>query len=262
MSNVYFGVVEDRLDPLMLGRCRVRVVGKHTENKEELPTDMLPWAYPVMPINNASMNGIGWSPTGVVTGTWVVIIFVDEYEQQPLMLGSVGGIPQTLSAQLYTEAHNEVIFTDENGILGTTSGNPNAAAEVEKTAGKVMDLVNGIVSEESNLDETMPDSVYQLINSTNQTLGINEWRIVEKEGNGDIVASGTYDTDLTSYVLHLETPAQWSADKQSLFEQPVDGKQSKYFFAPDGDNAMLMFFNQNFKPSDKIVPTTDRQATQ
>jgi hypothetical protein len=257
MSNFYFGVVEDRLDPLMLGRCRVRVVGKHTENKEELPTSMLPWAYAMMPINNASMNGIGWSPTGVVTGTWVVVIFLDEYEQQPLMLGSIGGIPQTISAQLYTEAHNEVIFTDPDGILGTTSGNPNAAAEVEKMAGKVMDVINGIQSEDSNLDPVMPDSIYKLVKATDVTLGTDEWRIVETEGNGDIVASGTYDPDLSSYILHLQTPAVWKPTSQSLFDQPVDGNKCKYFFAPEGDNAMLMFFNGNFKPTDKILPDTN-----
>ena len=29
------GVVEDRYDPLKLGRCRVRILGHHTDNKEE-----------------------------------------------------------------------------------------------------------------------------------------------------------------------------------------------------------------------------------
>ena len=44
------GVVEDRKDPLFLGRCRVRILGWHTANKSELPTDMLPWAFPIMPL--------------------------------------------------------------------------------------------------------------------------------------------------------------------------------------------------------------------
>ena len=28
------GVVEDRIDPLMLGRCRVRILGYHTDDKK------------------------------------------------------------------------------------------------------------------------------------------------------------------------------------------------------------------------------------
>jgi hypothetical protein len=40
------------------------------------------------------MNGIGQSPIGVVEGTWVVVFFKDEPDnQQPFMLGTVGGIP-------------------------------------------------------------------------------------------------------------------------------------------------------------------------
>ena len=34
----WFGVVEDREDPLRMGRCRVRIMGYHIDNKEILPT--------------------------------------------------------------------------------------------------------------------------------------------------------------------------------------------------------------------------------
>ena len=36
----FTGVIEDRQDPLKMGRCRVRCVGWHAENKMLLPTDM------------------------------------------------------------------------------------------------------------------------------------------------------------------------------------------------------------------------------
>ena len=38
------GVVEDHNDPEQIGRVKVRCVGIHTEDKETLPTDDLPWA--------------------------------------------------------------------------------------------------------------------------------------------------------------------------------------------------------------------------
>ncbi|MDP6845886.1 MAG: hypothetical protein QF460_02955, partial [Candidatus Nanoarchaeia archaeon] len=66
------GVVEDRKDPLMLGRCRVRILGWHTSNKSELPTNLLPWAQVVMPITSASQTGVGEAPVGPVEGTWVM----------------------------------------------------------------------------------------------------------------------------------------------------------------------------------------------
>ena len=43
-SNFYTGVVEDRHDPLYLGRVRVRVYGLHTDDKLLIPTPDLPWS--------------------------------------------------------------------------------------------------------------------------------------------------------------------------------------------------------------------------
>ena len=59
-ANFYwwFGVVEDRNDPLRLGRCRVRIIGYHTEDNEVLPSENLPWAIPVMPANSAGSSGV------------------------------------------------------------------------------------------------------------------------------------------------------------------------------------------------------------
>jgi predicted chitinase len=88
----YTGVVENRSDPLNLGRCQVRIVGLHTHDKNQLPTNELPWATPIQPVTSAAMNGIGMTPIGPVEGTTVIITFTDEDQQFPLILGTVGGI--------------------------------------------------------------------------------------------------------------------------------------------------------------------------
>ena len=89
------GVVEDRHDPLYLGRCRVRILGWHTENKVEMPTESLPWSFPIQPITSAAQTGVGISPTGPVEGTWVVGFFRDgEAAQEPVFFGTLGGIPE------------------------------------------------------------------------------------------------------------------------------------------------------------------------
>ena len=93
--NFYYGIVENRIDPLKLGRCQVRVVGLHTHDKSQLPTADLPWAHPMQPVTSAAMNGIGSSPIGPVEGTSVIVIFADENKQQPIMIGTVGGIPSS-----------------------------------------------------------------------------------------------------------------------------------------------------------------------
>jgi hypothetical protein len=94
-NKFYQGVVESRADPLKLGRCKVRIVGIHTENTALLPTKDLPWAYPLQPIISGAMSGIGFSPTGPVEGTWVLCIFRDEGSfQEPVMLGTLGGVAE------------------------------------------------------------------------------------------------------------------------------------------------------------------------
>ena len=90
----WFGVVEDRDDPLRMGRCRVRIMGYHIDSKEILPTEDLPWAFPIMPANNPSISGTGTSSNGVVTGTWVVGFFADGSDgQHPMFFGTVGAVP-------------------------------------------------------------------------------------------------------------------------------------------------------------------------
>ncbi len=86
-SKFWVGVVEDRNDPLKLGRCRVRVFGTHTETLQELPTNKLSWAHPILPLNNPN-------PYAPKEGDIVVGFFMDGEESQfPMMMGVVSGIP-------------------------------------------------------------------------------------------------------------------------------------------------------------------------
>ena len=91
--NWWIGVVEDRMDPEKVGRCRVRIFGYHTDNKELLPTENLPWAIPIQPITSAAISGVGSSPIGPLEGTWVLGFYLDgEDMQQPAMLGTIAPI--------------------------------------------------------------------------------------------------------------------------------------------------------------------------
>ncbi len=85
----WMGVVEDREDPLNLGRCRVRIFGWHTDNLSLLPTSKLPWALPCNP-PNATMT----TATPII-GDYVFGFFNDGMSGNfPVMLGVLPGIPQ------------------------------------------------------------------------------------------------------------------------------------------------------------------------
>jgi len=105
----WIGVVEDRLDPEMLGRVRVRIGGYHTADKGDIATNKLLWAYPMQPITSAAMNGLGEAPVGVVEGTWVVGFFRDGHNaHDPVIMGTLGGKPES-------KDKNQG-FNDPNGV--------------------------------------------------------------------------------------------------------------------------------------------------
>jgi hypothetical protein len=86
----FTGVVEDRADPAKLGRVRVRIFGLHTDDTTKIATVDLPWSNVMMPVNSASISGVGISPTGLVEGSWVVGFFADgQNAQDPIIIGSL-----------------------------------------------------------------------------------------------------------------------------------------------------------------------------
>jgi len=94
----FIGVVEERTDPLKMGRVRVRCFGYHTDDKDLIPTEELPWATVVNSVDSASISGIGKSPTGIVEGSWVMGFFLDgEEAQNPMILGTIPSMSSSLA---------------------------------------------------------------------------------------------------------------------------------------------------------------------
>ena len=88
----WIGVVENRQDPLKLGRCQIRIFGWHTADKDLIPTADLPWSHPVLPVNNSKAF------TTPVEGDWVVGFFFDGPSGQfPAYWGVLPAIPAPYS---------------------------------------------------------------------------------------------------------------------------------------------------------------------
>jgi len=96
----HFGVVEDRKDPLEIGRVKVRFYGVHSEELSEITTEQLPWATVILPPMSPGTSGVGGPVTGLVEGTWVIGFFIDEgHYQKPMVLGAIPGIPTELAEE-------------------------------------------------------------------------------------------------------------------------------------------------------------------
>lgn len=85
----FMGVVEDRRDPRKMGRVRVRCFDIHPDSKDEVPTEDLPWAIPVI-----GSYDINYKPP--LEGSWVFGFFLDGGDaQHPMLLGVMPGMPTT-----------------------------------------------------------------------------------------------------------------------------------------------------------------------
>lgn len=85
--NWWVGVVENRMDPLKLGRCQVRIFGHHTDNKQLLPTDDLPWCQASLPTNSSQLF------SAPKEGEYVTGFFADgDSAQTPIMTGVLPGL--------------------------------------------------------------------------------------------------------------------------------------------------------------------------
>jgi hypothetical protein len=86
----WIGVIEDRKDPLNLGRCKIRIFGSHTENLQLIPTSSLPWAMPMYPVNDPRTF------SAPMEGEYVFGFFTDGLSSQaPVYMGVFPGIPQS-----------------------------------------------------------------------------------------------------------------------------------------------------------------------
>ena len=140
----FTGVVEDRNDPSKLGRVKVRCLGLHTESLVDIPTEDLPWAHIMQSTNNPSMQGLGNTPSFLVEGTWVVGFFLDAVEkQQPLIMGTLPGIPQAV-------ADKTKGFNDPNGTYPsekiTHSDHAIEESDVNRLARNDTDKAHAVVS--------------------------------------------------------------------------------------------------------------------
>ena len=115
----FLGIVEDRSDPLQMGRVRVRVYGFHTQDTSLIPTEALPWAQVLMPVTSAALSGVGESPTGLMIGSMVFGMWLDGSDQQvPLVMGTLNTIEGNGSNSNILERNQNVINDGTNNNLG------------------------------------------------------------------------------------------------------------------------------------------------
>ena len=138
----WMGIVENRIDPLKIGRVQVRIFGLHAEDLSLIPSEDLPWAHPMISPNVPSMVS---TPK---EGDLVVGFFFDgDRCQSPVVMGILPGIPQNIPT-------NTSGFTDQRENLDPyPAEGPQALSD--RYPNRLNESSLNRVSRNENLDNTV-----------------------------------------------------------------------------------------------------------
>jgi hypothetical protein len=180
--NWWMGVVENRVDPLNLGRCQVRIFGWHTDNLQEMPSTDLAWAHPILPVNAKDFSNTPHE------NDWVVGFFMDgESGQFPVYFGILPGIPskdydkskgfsdQRTASQLANAPVNDYPPSMNEPTTSRLFRNENINKTIIQ---KIKDgLVKGIKS--VGVSWSQPEPSYKTIPPYNQVLETESGHVME-----------------------------------------------------------------------------------
>lgn len=183
----FHGIVEDILDPLELGRVRVRCFGFHSTSKKDIPTEHLPWALVLQSCDSASVSGIGKSPHALVQGSQVIGFFRDGTKaQHPVIMGTILSLPEVA-------ANPEKGFNDPDGVyprsdrLGQSDVNQlsrESHLESPVRQSRTENLVSG-VNTASGKTWGEPDSGANVVYPHNRVVETESGHIVEFDDTPD-----------------------------------------------------------------------------
>ena len=113
------GVVENIKDPEALGQVQVRIIGIHSENVQEIPTEKLPWAAIELAAGMANLF------SGPKHGDWVTGYYKKSPSglietQRPIVSGVISGIR---SVEVRQPTNSNVIIKTVNDRLKLENSN-------------------------------------------------------------------------------------------------------------------------------------------
>jgi hypothetical protein len=146
-EGIYIGVVEDNVDPDKAGKCRVRILGIHSENKEAsstdgIPVSELPWAVPALPIFEGSNSGKGMFSVPL-HGSHVAVFFKGADHNHPVYFATIASIPKTAP-------NKQIGFNDPDGVYPNKLNQPDWAGDARET-NETKDLKDG--TRETNISQ-------------------------------------------------------------------------------------------------------------
>lgn len=217
--KLYQGIIEDVNDPLKLGRVRVRVFGLHTDDTNLIPVNTLPWAICMQSTTSASMSGLGFSATGLLQGSWVVLFFQDADNQYPVVIGSLHGTPVDTTSQVTADEETRFEYSDneatvEENVLKDGSGNTVTTGDGEPVK---VDPPQEPAAPTGKVDPSKLGSVSARYESNGNPATINKY------ANGADLGGASYGAyQFASYLRGANTPTRSSVTQQQIKTSPIN----------------------------------------
>jgi len=268
--NWWVGVVEDRNDPEELGRCRVRIFGFHTEDKNILPTKDLPWALPLQPITSAAISGKGTAPVGILEGSWVVGWFLDGSDmQQPIMMGTIGGKNKSNpfeKERRVDKPENNYVTSSDGKIVTDGSGEPVLVSSAVNTDPATKDYIT------NNLPPLSTAQIKKLMDeigkseSSSVPGGKQNYRIINSKGYVGKYQFGYEALATLGYVKHFGLGDSRNRDNSNLNNNELwlnkNGLKSlEDFYKNTTVQENIMFknleYSYNFLKKKNVISNTD-----
>jgi len=161
--------------------------------------------------NNPSMQGLGNTPTFLVEGTWVVGFFLDAVErQQPLIMGTLPGIPQavadttkgfndpngTYPSEKITHSNHALQESDVNRLARNDTDKAHAVVSAKNTA-----KTSTVPTANSSTTWNEPDSAYSASYPKNHVMETESGHIKEYDDTSGQERIHEYHTKGTFYEI-------------------------------------------------------------
>lgn len=201
----HYGIVENsndstHIDGKKLGRCQVRVFGKHSENKtnentdDYLPTNLLPWFEVMLPVTSAGQQQNIDTPF-LKNGSTVIIDYLDSDEQYGIIRGVLLRQPTTLpdTTKGFSDPNEEYPTNDD---LNKSPLYPYVTGDVNDVVQNKLDNI-----ETSTLGFTEPATPYAPVYGQNKVISTKN-HIIELDDTDGIERVHIYHKSGTFEEIH------------------------------------------------------------
>lgn len=189
---MYFGIVENILDPVNCGRVQVRVLPHY----RDFSVDDLPWAYVLRSTDLGNTNGKGLNMHGLIEGSQVLVDYLDEYMQQPIVLGIVPGESDFDNMQSYVK--HELKFLNGSEIIVDETPLQEYIKVIDNNQNYIMMDAKGITIHCGALSNNIvieSEGDVKITSTSDTSIESKGSTSINATGNAEIVAGGNISVE-------------------------------------------------------------------